>query len=53
MKPKEVERAIGDAHYDIERNGRTIWQYGKCGSYVQGTVVFEAGTVLFWQLPSF
>ena len=53
MSPKDVEHLIGNQHYEINRDGHTIWQYGKCGVNVQGTVVFQAGQVLFWQAPNF
>lgn len=53
MKPAEVEKLLGDDHYNVLAKGRQMWQYGKCGNNVDGFVVFDGSEVLFWQAPQF
>ncbi len=49
----EVEELLGIEHHDIRDDRRIGWQYGKCEASVRGTVVFEAGQVLYWEQPTF
>jgi hypothetical protein len=53
MTPLEVEQLLGKDHYDVTAKGRTAWQFGKCGTLVQGMAVFEDGALLFWKQPDF
>ena len=53
MSAAEVEERLGIEHFDVVDGSRTGWQYGKCEASVRGTVVFEQGRVLFWDMPTF
>ncbi len=47
----EVEQAVGKEHFDRSSRGRVEWQYGKCGSAVSGSALFEGGKLISWQVP--
>ena len=53
MSGSEVEELLGIEHFNVVDGTRTGWQYGKCEASVRGTVVFEQGRVLFWDMPTF
>ncbi len=53
MSVTEVEERLGIEHFNVADGTRTGWQYGKCEASVRGTVVFEQGRVLFWDMPTF
>lgn len=53
MTAAEVEERLGIEHFNVVDGSRTGWQYGKCEASVRGTVVFEQGRVLFWDMPTF
>ena len=53
MSAAEVEDRLGIEHFNVVDGSRTGWQYGKCEARVRGTVVFEQGRVLFWDMPTF
>ncbi len=53
MSAAEVENLLGVEHYNIGSSKRMVWQYGKCGSQIQGEVLIEDGKLLDWRKPSF
>ncbi len=52
LSPADVEDLLGPEHYNVVKNGRIAWQYGKCDYGVRGSVVFENGLVVVWQAPT-
>ncbi len=51
MAPADVEAAIGVEHHDVQAQGMTQWQYGRCGDSVGGWVLFQGGRVRSWSAP--
>lgn len=53
MSTKEVEQWLGKLHFVVKSKDRLMWQYGKCGDTVQGYVVFEGDSLIYWKTPDF
>ena len=56
MAPAQVDGLLGKNHSSLDKNGRTLWEYGKCGgarALPQAYVVFDRDGLLFWQQPDF
>jgi prepilin-type processing-associated H-X9-DG protein len=51
MSMAQVEKILGEQHYETASGDRVSWQYGRCGHMSMSNVLFVDGRLAIWERP--